>query len=245
MPAWYQLNILSWQCILGEDYKVYVLNDIREDPGYILNYLSESELPQGYFSIESLRIRSDIIRLALLNKYGGIWIDGSTVLLRSLDEFCFKEFKDRNIILCGVYLQDYIKKFSDYDFQGKDFFESAFVATKTNNPLIEKWSFILNRYWDNRRVSTNIFEHEIFKNAPKANEFNNKDGNYFTIHYSLRRLIGGDQLARKLYLDHTYKVDVMEKGGYYILQEIGVVHDWSDVKVQEFTDFLTKPEKFN
>lgn len=40
--------------------------------------------------------------------------------------------------MCGYYLPNKIKKFRDYDFQGKDYFESAFIATKKNNPLIEK-----------------------------------------------------------------------------------------------------------
>jgi hypothetical protein len=43
-------------------------------------------------------------------------MDGSTVLLRSLDDYCFKKFEDRKILLCGVYLKDNILKFQDYDF---------------------------------------------------------------------------------------------------------------------------------
>jgi hypothetical protein len=112
------------------------LNDVKGDPNYVLNFLEESELPIGYFSIVSYRIRSDVLRLSLLKKYGGIWMDGSTVLLRSLNDYCFKYFEDRKMLLCGVYLKDNILKFHDYDFEGKDFFESAFIATKLNNPLI-------------------------------------------------------------------------------------------------------------
>jgi hypothetical protein len=52
--------------------------------------------------------------------------------------------------MCGYYLADKVKKWNDFDFKGTDYLESAFIATKKHNPLVEKWSFILNKYWDNR-----------------------------------------------------------------------------------------------
>jgi mannosyltransferase OCH1-like enzyme len=36
--------------------------------------------------------KSDIIRLALLKKYGGVWMDVSTLLLKSIDDWCYNSF---------------------------------------------------------------------------------------------------------------------------------------------------------
>ena len=55
--------------------------------------------------------------------------------------------------MCGFYQNDKIEKWKDFYFEkGEDFFESAFIASKKNNPIIDKWHFILNKYWDNRKT---------------------------------------------------------------------------------------------
>jgi hypothetical protein len=71
----------------------------------------------------------------------------------------------------------------------------------------------------------------MFKNAPNEKEFRGWDGNYFTIHYTFRALVGGDPLSRKIFLESTHKEDIMAVAGYKILNDIGVVFDWSDKKV--------------
>ena len=49
--------------------------------------------------------------------------------------------------MCGFYLQDKIEKWNDFYFEkGEDYFENSFIATKKNNPLVEKWHFILRKY---------------------------------------------------------------------------------------------------
>lgn len=45
-------------------------------------------------------------------------------------------------------------------------------------------------------VSTDIFNHPMFARAPKLDEFRGRDGNYFTINYAFRSLIGTDLLSR-------------------------------------------------
>ncbi len=46
--------------------------------------------------------------------------------------------------MCGFYLNR-IGKWNDYPFEnGVDYFENSFIITKSNNPLIDKWHFIMN-----------------------------------------------------------------------------------------------------
>ena len=47
--------------------------------------------------------------------------------------------------MCGFYMPNMIEKWYDYDFKnGEDYFENAFIAVKKNNPLIDKWHFVMN-----------------------------------------------------------------------------------------------------
>ena len=83
--------------MLGADWKVFVLDNVRGSSDNIFNYITNEELPKGYFKLDDnnsdeARIKADIVRILLLQKYGGIWVDGSVVMIRHLDHFCYGEF---------------------------------------------------------------------------------------------------------------------------------------------------------
>lgn len=70
-----------------------VRNWIRHCPDYEVRMVSEStldryvdraELPASFVSLPPVR-QSDWLRLYFLRRYGGIWLDSSTILTRSLD----------------------------------------------------------------------------------------------------------------------------------------------------------------
>ncbi len=92
---------------------------------------------------------SDFIRIALLKKYGGVWLDSSVTLFQSIDDWCMNkiENKQEKKILCGFYMPFNIAKGTDYFFEkGDDYWENWFIATTKNNPVIEKWHFIFKSY---------------------------------------------------------------------------------------------------
>jgi hypothetical protein len=47
--------------------------------------------------------------------------------------------------MCGFWL-GLIDNWPDYKFNGIDYFENSFIAVKKNNPLIEKWHFLMKLY---------------------------------------------------------------------------------------------------
>ena len=60
--------------------------------------------------------------------------------------------------MCGFYFPNMIEKWKDYDFFDKnnsnsrnDYFESSFIASKKNNPLVDKWHYVLKTFWNNRK----------------------------------------------------------------------------------------------
>ena len=96
----------------------------------------------------------------------------------------------------------WVKKGKDYFFeQGDDYWENWFIATTKNNPIIDKWHFVLNKFWSNRKNGDGILETEMFKNIPRPFYMEN----YLTMHVSFRKIIGDDPLSRKIFLNHTIK----------------------------------------
>lgn len=58
--------------MLGPEWKIFVLTDIKNTKYYFRNFIEESYLPEGFDNIELWQTKSDHIRLSLLKKYGGV-----------------------------------------------------------------------------------------------------------------------------------------------------------------------------
>jgi hypothetical protein len=86
----------------------------------------------------------------------------------------------------------------------------------------------------------------MFARTPKKAEYYDHDANYFTIMYTMRKLVGEDLLSRRIYVNHTVLAEIKEKGGYYILNEHNVIFaPWTDDKFRKFTDYLVREDHFN
>lgn len=78
LPGMCQLALRSWRA-RHPDWKVIVVSDTNYN-----QYVSMSDLPSTFESL-MVQHRSDIIRLSLLLRYGGAYMDVSTVALKGLD----------------------------------------------------------------------------------------------------------------------------------------------------------------
>lgn len=133
---------------------------------------------------------ADIIRLALLQKYGGTWIDATILLtdvlpdyIRNADIFCFST--DRS----GV-----IKV------------ESPFISSCAHHPVISDVLSLHYEYWahENKLISYSII-HLFFTIAFEASEANRKslENMPFVYWYKMDYLI---QLLSKPYSAESYKL---------------------------------------
>ncbi|GHT66598.1 hypothetical protein FACS189452_02760 [Bacteroidia bacterium] len=102
---------------------------------------------------------SDVIRLLLLEKYGGVWIDSTTFLLekipeyiREADIFCFKTSE-----------------------RGPSIASTGFIAAKAHNQIISTTKELLLEYWrkENKLVSYGLI-HICFAMAVNSTEFTRK-----------------------------------------------------------------------
>ncbi|CAB9499720.1 Capsular polysaccharide synthesis protein [Seminavis robusta] len=77
-PFLCQKALASWQ-LRNPDWRVIMLNDDN-----FRQYVSVSDLPTTFDSLK-VQHRSDLIRLAVLIRYGGAYVDASTLMYKGLD----------------------------------------------------------------------------------------------------------------------------------------------------------------
>lgn len=120
-----------------------------ELPEYIQEKYAKGIIPHAHFS--------DLIRLALLLKYGGVWIDSTILLTDTLPQYITSAdlfvFRSYNVGHACIY--------------------NPFLAAKPNNPILQSLLNLLSEYWKNedKLVSYSIF-HLFFTMAIEASDEN-------------------------------------------------------------------------
>jgi mannosyltransferase OCH1-like enzyme len=196
-------------------YKVEVidLNNVSQFvqlPDLVVSKYKAGIIPHAHFS--------DMIRLALLEKYGGVWID-STILMTDV-------------------LPDYILDANLFAFRGSGIghvrIYNPFLAAKPHHPIIQSMLLLLYAYWKekNKLVSYSIF-HLFFSIAIEQSHLNQSLWNdvpnvsgtqMFYLQSQLGRPFDSNvyELATRLSSLHklTYKfdefgIDISKKGTFY------------------------------
>ena len=131
--------LLSWK-IKNPTWKVIELDDDN-----LCEYINiEDEIP----NINNKNIKkaaySDIIRIFLLAKYGGLWCDATTYCIKPLDDwlneyiskgfFCLRQMKGIQRLIC-----------------------SYFLYGEENNYIIQKWKEMTVNFWKEKDETRNYF----------------------------------------------------------------------------------------
>jgi len=87
---------------------------------------------------------SDIIRLSLLKKYGGFWIDATCLLTSPLPSKIYNS---------DFFIYRSFGKFS------KTFINNCFIYSKPYNPIIVKWLAAVEKYWAAEKFTLEYFLH--------------------------------------------------------------------------------------
>lgn len=136
---------------------------------------------------------SDIIRLHLLARHGGLWVDATCLLLSPLPKQVFD---------CDLFMFHSHGEFS------YTLIQTCFIRSQRNHYIIRKWAAAMDKYWMKENRAINYFiPHLIFiallqTDHKFAKEFENVP--LFSdepMHYILE----------KLQRDETYAPDVLEK----------------------------------
>lgn len=136
-------------------------------PDWDIRVLSEKDTPKYRHSSDSHQRHSDFVRLDLLNKHGGVWLDASVYLNESLD--WLDEYDDKELI--GYY--------SNYEYH----IESWFLAAPKGSQFIKDWHDEFMKYNDYETVE------EYLKNEFKDVDYSHLgDGNYLLVYAPVLKL---------------------------------------------------------
>ncbi len=165
------------------------------------------DLPPEKLTNMPLAIQSDLIRLQLLSKYGGIWTDATTYCIKPLDDWIhnyttsgffafYKPGRDR--IMSNWFMVS--EKNSYLILKMKEAHVSFFMKNDFNNngkfqkKMIRLFSKILNKTTRTTKYWFSPFFTKILKIYP-----------YFIFHYMFEKLINTDTKC-KLIWDNTEKI---------------------------------------
>lgn len=132
IPGYIKLCIRTWQ-ILFPNETIIIL-----DYSNIYQYLKPSLISKILCRNMKMKVQADAIRVAILKKYGGIWMDADTILINS----------------------SFIKRFYGYELATLSF-HIGFIYASKNSIFISKWlRKIIKR--------VNIYKKTLSRNLNKA-----------------------------------------------------------------------------
>ncbi|KAI1329438.1 capsular polysaccharide synthesis protein-domain-containing protein [Xylariaceae sp. FL0255] len=145
MTPWVQRNIINWVRRLGSEWTVHLVDQVEGSETHISHYVESSWFPavfnNGTMDGPSKGAHSgDLVRLPLIYKYGGVWMDAGSLLFRHLDDICWKQIEDPNspIEMSGFVIE--MRPSVDCMLNG-------FIAAKAGNPFIKRWHDIYKALW--------------------------------------------------------------------------------------------------
>ena len=149
LPEYINLCIKTWKKYLPNDYKIIVLdyNNLR----YFLDYKLINKI---LCKRMSLQVQSDAIRVAVLQKYGGIWMDSDTIITNSK---CMNMLFGSDLIMFGS--------------SKKKIIHIGFIYASKNSTILKAWLKGIikrNKIFKQRLFLKNIFP--IKKNIESFNE---------------------------------------------------------------------------
>ena len=141
-------------------------------------YLDKEELPEKFEYFEELQKKSNFIRLLLLKKYGGCWLDVSIILRKSLD---------------SLWKNEYVGFFKEE----KNIIENWFMMCPKNHPLINIWFKTYKSIWGkNRNSSKGILKQSLFEGLQIYQKI--EDAEYLNMHATLFALSEKDSNVKNL-----------------------------------------------
>jgi len=140
-----QVCMNSWQL------KHCEWNFVLLDLDNIWCYLQRDELPSTFQDIKRASLQSDVIRLAVLAKFGGVYVDVSSLALEPVADIAWERVCEGSCLV-GFRAPDLIS----------DFVSSWFLSAKAQEPILVEWSRQFNRLMERFTDDCNIHKDAFF-----------------------------------------------------------------------------------
>ena len=133
IPSWCQRNIINWVRLSGPSWSVRVLDNVPGSPNNALQWVAADALPETFVkgTMDGPYTgphSADFLRGACLVQHGGVWMDVGIILIRRLEDICWKQ------------LQDPDSPFEvSVPWMYGTIMANHFVASRKGNPFIKRW----------------------------------------------------------------------------------------------------------
>lgn len=168
MKPWTKRNVISWVRRHDASWNIRVLDRMEDSPSNINHYLDCGKFP-GCFQDKAMTgpyapaHSADMIRLLCLAEHGGVWLDVSILLFRTVDEICWTMLLDQTntFDMAGFVIPD-VHAGHQHQY---GFMENWFIAARPRNAWILRWYQIFFAYWQEpgRRESKDVTGHNLFE----------------------------------------------------------------------------------
>jgi len=159
----------SWE-INNPDWKIHYI-----DFNNLKNYVDDIEYIYDENKNITFQAKSDIIRLALLNKHGGIWADATMLCMQPLNNWVYDSVEPAGIWMYHGHGAGLCKELGP---------ASWFIVSKSNNYMMREWKKACDSFWKNRN--------------------NNTVYNYFWMDYLFKDLLETDPFFKSTWLKVPY-----------------------------------------
>lgn len=149
----------------------------------INNYIHKDEYPDNYNGLAHCH-KADWIRLYLLNKYGGVWLDAS-IIINSRDRFnaIYDASIEKKSQVTAYYLGDV----------PLDFIENWYIMAPKNSYIINKW---YREFTLAIEIGFTNYKNELIQNGIRVSQIYlyGPDDTYLTMHAAMQKLIQSKEI---------------------------------------------------
>mmetsp|Transcript_16832 Transcript_16832/g.21848 ORF Transcript_16832/g.21848 Transcript_16832/m.21848 type:complete len:419 (+) Transcript_16832:91-1347(+) len=223
MPSFYKMCVKSWKlrlnCEPSTQWDIRILNLIEGHEDNIFQFISKSDLPDSFMKIYLRQHQSDLVRLALLDLFGGVWCDVSILMFESIEPLwrhinvniplSQKCSMDSDLVedssaanQVGGIAHFFFKDFGTSEYERKDFVEVWFIAvSKPHHIFIQSWRAAMMEYWGNgRTASTGLASNPFFASAKIAEgPIPGWGWDYLSMSHCYKKLISEQPYMRELW----------------------------------------------
>lgn len=234
-PETCEINKVIWILWLqGWDKAPWLANMVKEswiykNPRWNVVLLSEGNLQDYTDDIEYIKrptltsqAKSDIIRLSILNKHGGVWADATLLCTQPLDMWVCKSLEQ-----CGFWMYHG----SDWGADVNHGPASWFIVSRAGSYIISKWKAACDRYWAERHTAhMYLWMDELFKI-----EYN-KDEQFRKNWDSIENIDCESNMQPHMFSDGSWKQNILETKIKLITTPPRVIKLWMKPWEMEFPD---------
>ncbi len=197
---------------------------VKLDNSNLKDYLIINDVVERFKKKEISKASfSDIIRISLLNKYGGLWVDATTFCIKPLDYWLLGQIQE------GIFL------FSNDVFAGRKPdrpIASWFIYGNKNNYIVSTWYKSVVEYYKKNKQIGNLEPASSLERWKKGD----KENHYFWFHYLFQEIYEEDFIFKKIW----DSVPKMLKTEAVFVQRKGMLNEINE-EVRKHIDFKKSP----